>query len=166
MTAADTKFIELLEQHRGILYKVTNAYCREHDDREDLAQEIVFQLWRSYSRFDPQLRFSTWMYRIAMNIAISYYRVGRARMAETRPLDDASDVAAEHERADAGDNTRVLYALIRELDELNRALIVLYLDGYSHDEIAEVLGLTSTNVATRVNRIKEQLRVNYLRRQQ
>ena len=166
MTAVDTDFAELLDQHRGILYKVTNAYCRDHDDRQDLAQEIALQLWRSYSRFDRELRFSTWMYRIAMNVAISYYRAGRARIRETQPLEDVSEVASEHERADSGDDTRVLYELIRELDELNRALTVLYLDGYSHDEIGTILGLTPTNVATRVNRIKEQLRTNYLRRKQ
>jgi RNA polymerase sigma-70 factor (ECF subfamily) len=161
----DTDFVQLLEQHRGILYKVTNAYCRDHDDRQDLAQEIALQLWRSYGRFDRQLRFSTWMYRIAMNVAISHYRAGRTRIRETQPLDEVSEVVAgEHERADAGDDTRVLYALIRELDELNRALTVLYLDGYSHDEIGAILGLTPTNVATRVNRIKDQLRTNYRRR--
>lgn len=166
MTAVDTDFVDLLEQHRGILYKVTNAYCRDHDDRQDLAQEITLQLWRSYSRFDRRLRFSTWMYRIAMNVAISRYRAGRTRIRETQPLDDLSEVASEHERADAGDNTRVLYAAIRELDELNRALIVLFLDGYSHDEIGTILGLTPTNVATRLNRIKEQFRTSYLRRHQ
>jgi RNA polymerase sigma factor (sigma-70 family) len=164
MTAVDTRFLELLEQHRGILYKVTNAYCREQDDRQDLAQEIALQLWRSYSRYDHQLRFSTWMYRIAMNVAISHYRTRRTRISETVPLDHSTERAAETERADAGDDTRVLYALITELDELNRALAVLYLEGYSHDEISGVLGLTPTNVATRVNRIKEQLRMNYLRR--
>jgi RNA polymerase sigma factor (sigma-70 family) len=165
MTAATADFVDLLNQHRGILHKVTNAYCRDREDRQDLAQEIVLQLWRSYARYDRQLRFSTWMYRVAVNVAISHYRAASSRIREPLPLDDAISVAIASDRADAGDETRVLYDLIAQLDELNRALTVLYLDGYSHDEIGEILGLTATNVATRVNRIKEQLRNDYKERE-
>ena len=154
-------FEELLAQHAGILRKVSNAYCRDQLEREDLVQEIVLQLWRSFRRYDPALRFSTWMYRIAMNVAISHYRARRAT-AQPVALDEVTEVAAD--RADA-DDTRLLYDLIRELDELNRALIVLYLDGHSHTEISAILGLTPSNAATRVNRIKERLRNRYMERQ-
>jgi RNA polymerase sigma factor (sigma-70 family) len=165
MTAVNDDFVELLERHRGILHKVTNAYCREQASRQDLAQEIVLQLWRAYGRYDRQLRFSTWMYRIAMNVAISHFRAGRTRMHQTLALDDVVEVAFA-ESADAQDDARLMYDMIAELDELNRALTVLYLDGHSHDEIGTILGLTPTNVATRVNRIKEQLRTKYMERTQ
>jgi RNA polymerase sigma-70 factor (ECF subfamily) len=161
MTAVNETFVELVKQHAGILHKVTTAWCREQHDREDLAQEIVLQLWRSYGRYDRDLRFSTWMYRIAMNVAISHYRGSRVRAAQTLPLDEVTAISDGSDAADA-DDTRLLYDLIRELDELNRALIVLYLDGHSHAEIGSILGLTPTNVATRVNRIKDQLRNRYM----
>lgn len=160
MTSVNEQFVELVQQHAGILHKVTNAYCRERHDREDLAQEIVLQLWRSFARYDRALRFSTWMYRIAMNVAISHFRAVRTRGGEALPLDEVAAIPDGTDPA-AADDTRLLYDLIRELDELNRALVVLYLDGYSHTEIAGVLGLTPSNVATRVNRIKDQLRNRY-----
>ncbi len=153
-------FEELLAQHGAILTKVTRAYCRDQQDREDLAQEIVLQLWRSFSRYDARLRFSTWMYRVAMNVAISHYRARKAAGGDAIPLDETTELAAANDAADR-DDTRVLYDLIRELDELNRAVIVLYLDGHSHHEISAIVGLSATNVATKVNRIKEQLKTRY-----
>ena len=162
MTAVTAAFENLLQQHTGILHKVTRAYCRDQHDREDLVQEIVLQLWRSFRNYDPALRFSTWMYRIAMNVAISRYRGARTSAV---PLEEAVALPAVDGGSDP-DETRLLYDLIRGLDELNRALIVLYLDGHSHAEISTVLGLTTTNVATRINRVKEQLRDAYKERQQ
>lgn len=153
-------FEELLAQHGAILTKVTRAYCRDQHDREDLAQEIVLQLWRSFGRYDARLRFSTWMYRVAMNVAISHYRTRKAAGGDAMPLDETTELAAANDAPDR-DDTRVLYDLIRELDELNRAVIVLYLDGHSHHEISAIVGLTATNVATKVNRIKEQLKTRY-----
>ncbi|HEX8616766.1 MAG TPA: sigma-70 family RNA polymerase sigma factor [Thermoanaerobaculia bacterium] len=160
MTAANSTFEELLAQHGAILTKVTSAYCRDRHDREDLAQEIVLQLWRSFGRYDSRLRFSTWMYRVAMNVAISHYRARKAAGGEAMPLDETTGIAVAHDAAER-DDTRVLYDLIRELDELNRAVIVLYLDGHSHLEISAIVGLSATNVATKVNRIKEQLKTRY-----
>ena len=157
MTAVTAAFEELLQAHAGILHKVTRAYCRDQHDREDLVQEITLQLWRSFPRYDPAFRFSTWMYRVAMNVAISHFRAARPAPV---PLDEALDVA-DANLADP-DEIRELYALIRTLDELDRALVVLYLDGHSHAEIASVLGLTPTNAATRLGRAKEQLRDRYM----
>lgn len=152
--AAD-RFTTLLEQHKGILYKVAAAYCRDPEERHDLMQEIVLQLWRSFGRYDTQWRFSTWMYRIAMNVAISHHR----RTRETVPLEGpVLELAAA---PDVDDDVRMLYDLIGGLDELSRGLVILFLDGHSHDEIAAILGLTATNVATRLNRIKQRLRNDY-----
>jgi RNA polymerase sigma-70 factor (ECF subfamily) len=155
-------FEALLHEHRGIILKVAAVYARDLEDRRDLAQEIRVQLWRSFGRYDAsRAKLSTWMYRIALNVAISYRRRDGALLAgRVEPLDahhldtlaDSSGAAEEDERLTA------LYAFIGELDALNRALILLYLEDRSYAEIAEVLGISETNVATKIGRIKQKLR--------
>jgi RNA polymerase sigma-70 factor (ECF subfamily) len=156
------RFVRLLEEHKRLLYKVASAYCADSEDRRDLVQEIVIQLWRSFPRYDDRLKFSTWMYRIGMNVAISFLRgEGRRGGRETVGLgeiDVIDTAAADRVLGEAGDDPRLLRRLVSRLDEMSRALIVLYLEGYSHAEIAEILGISATNVGTRVNRIKNRLR--------
>ncbi len=151
------RFLALIEAHRGILYKVANGYCRNPDDRPDLIQEILIQLWLARDRFDGRSQFSTWMYRIALNVAISYYRSAQRRPAAAISLDapGVELAAADRLLEDAGDEMRLLHQAINGLDELNRALIILYLDGYPHEAIAAIVGLTPTNVSTRLNRLKQ-----------
>jgi RNA polymerase sigma factor (sigma-70 family) len=153
------RFEALLEEHKRILYKVANAYCRNREDRADLIQDVITQLWRSFGQFDDRSRFSTWMYRIAMNVAISFYRSESRRIRETVPIGEGVlDLAAADRVMDAaGDDVRILHQLLARLDEFNRALIILYLDGHSHDEIAGIIGISTTNVATKISRIKLQL---------
>lgn len=159
---AQDRFLALLEEHDKILYKVANSYCRNREDRQDLIQEIVVQLWRSFDRFDERYRFSTWMYRIAMNVAISFYR-SQSRRTDTVPVDASilEIVAAEPEAEEMPDEIRQLHEFIGRLDEINRALMILYLDGNSYDTIAEILGISTTNVATKISRIKERLRRDF-----
>lgn len=157
------RFLALLEEHRKILYKVANGYCRVPEDRQDLIQEIVVQLWLSFGRFDEKYRFSTWMYRIALNVAISFYRSESRRRRDTVPIDESrlEILAAEPMPEAVSDDIRRLHQFISQLDELNRALIILYLDGNSYDTIAEILGITTTNVATKISRIKQKLRRDF-----
>ena len=158
------QFLALLDEHRKILYKVASAYCRNPEDRRDLTQEIVVQLWRSFGRFDERARFSTWMYRIAMNVAISFSRAESRRARRTELVEEpvleilAVDRASSEETSD---DIRQLHRFIGELDELNRALVILYLDGNTHDTIAEILGISTTNVGTRIGRIKQRLRKDF-----
>lgn len=149
------RFLLLLEEHKKILYKVAGSYCRNPADRQDLAQEIVVQLWRSFDRYDEGFRFSTWMYRIALNVAISFYRSESRRARGTVPAEDfILDIAD----AEPDENLLLLRQLIDQLDELDRALIILYLDGNRYETIAEVLGISETNVGTKIGRIKQRLR--------
>jgi len=151
------EFQTVLDQHKKILYKVCNSYCRNRDDREDLAQEIVVQLWRSFGSFDERARFSTWMYRIALNVAISFYRRETTR---TRYIlsDDGQLLNAIDETHQLSDEMRTLYQFIATLEPLDKALVLLYLDGNSYLEIADVLGISETNVATKISRIKQRMR--------
>lgn len=151
------RFQALLDNHRGILYKVCYSYCRNRDDREDLAQEIVVQLWCSFRRFDKRFRFSTWMYRIALNVAISYARRESTR-ARHMISDEARILTAADEAKSQPEELGLLYRFIERLDELNKALALLYLDGNSYEEIAGVLGISETNVATKINRLKNSMK--------
>ncbi|MDQ2839877.1 MAG: RNA polymerase sigma factor [Acidobacteriota bacterium] len=154
------RFQTRIEEHKKILYKVCNLYCRNRDDREDLAQEITVQLWRSFPKFDERQQFSTWMYRIALNVAISFYRreSTRARYllsADERFL-DVIDVTASQPKELA-----LLHEFIEQLDPLNKALVLVYLDGNSYGEIAEILGISETNVATKISRLKKAMRQEF-----
>lgn len=157
------RFLSLVEENKKILYKVANAYCKDPNDRPDLVQEIVVELWLSFNRFDNRCQFSTWMYRIAINVAISFYRSQRRKVQNIVPIKDfVLEIAVADEMLEqAGDDVRLLYKLINQLDELNRILIILYLDGYSQNEIAEILGISSSNVSTKVNRIKQKLQQEF-----
>jgi RNA polymerase sigma factor (sigma-70 family) len=150
-------FQALLEEHRKILYKIANSYCRNPADREDLAQEITVQLWRSFGSFDARFRFSTWMYRIALNVAISFRRResmrSRYSLSAEAPLFDPID-----ETACRPPEIEALYEFIDSLDPLHKPLVLLYLDGYSYLEMAEILGISETNVATKLSRLKETMR--------
>jgi RNA polymerase sigma factor (sigma-70 family) len=164
MDAADRsrQFHELLERHRKIVFKVANTYSRQPEDRADLTQEIAAQLWRAFPAYDGQRPFSTWMYRIALNVAISFVRNGSRRDRHTVPLDqELHDVAgAVDVEPEVDERVRALQRFIGNLDPLNRALLLLYLDDKSHRDIAEILGITETNVATKIGRLKQRIRTD------
>ncbi|HKQ57315.1 MAG TPA: RNA polymerase sigma factor [Candidatus Eisenbacteria bacterium] len=153
------RFVGLLEEHRGILYKVAFTYCRRREDRPDLIQEMTVQLWRSFDRFDGRAKFSTWMYRIAMNVAISFHRSERRRIRDAVPIDTAGlDLAAADRVMDeAGEDLRTLLRRMEAWDEMSRALVLLHLEGYRHEEIGQIIGVSTANVATRLHRIRERL---------
>ena len=156
-------FVARMEKHQRIFFKVAYMYCRDRDDRQDLVQEMLIQVWRSYERFDERVQFSTWMYRIAVNVAITHYRSESRRIRDTVPLEEFGlDIAAADALFDTdGDNMRALRQMINGLDELNRALILLFLEGFSSEEIAEVVGISASNVSTRINRLKIKLQAEF-----
>jgi RNA polymerase sigma factor (sigma-70 family) len=159
MTTPDCQetFQALVDAHKGILYKVCRSYCRNRDDREDLAQEIVVQLWRSFHTFDERYRFSTWMYRIALNVAISFYRRETMRTRHVRSAGEHVFEAIDETESQT-EEIVLLHQFIERLDPLNKALVLLYLDGNSYREIADVLGVSETNVATKINRLKQTMK--------
>lgn len=154
------RFAALWREHQGIVLKVASVYARSAEERRDLAQEIGAQLWRSFAGYDPRrAKFSTWLYRIALNVAISTLRRESGRDGRFEPLDEHHlDTIASESATEPDERIGALYAFIGGLDALNRALMLLYLEDRSYAEIAEVLGISVTNVATRINRIKHKLR--------
>lgn len=158
------QFIDILNEHKRLLYKVTYSYCRNSDDRKDLEQEIIIQLWKSLKNYNQEFKFSTWIYKIALNVAISHYRKDVKRKATNEPYNEAIfQIAAEEDCTEAYVNkSELLYKFINKLDELNKAIIILYLEDKSYKEISEIIGLTETNVGTKINRIKRKLKENIL----
>lgn len=159
MPALDEKeFVRLLEKHGGIIRKVAAGYASSHADRSDLMQEIALQLWKAYPRYSPERPFSTWMYRVALNVAISFLRRNTRR--QTLPLDEIGHELVHDPAHDPEMEERIvlLQQVIARREPLERALLLLYLDDHSYREIGTILGLSETNVATKLNRLKQQLR--------
>lgn len=152
-------FAEVLGQHAGIVFKVVNSYASNPDDRADLGQEIAAQLWRAWPGYDPSRNLTTWMYRIALNVAISHLRGRSLRERHHVPFDeglhDAVGESADHETAQ---RLRLLQRVIAGLEPLDRALLLLYLDEHSHREIGEILGISETNASTKLARLKQRIR--------
>lgn len=159
MPNLEQRFLADLTPHKVLLYQVANAYCSRREDRGDLIHEMIVELWRAYPRFDGRAAFSTFLHRIAVNVAISFYRGESRRIRDALPIDDfAIDLAAaDRVLDDEGADLHALHQLISRLDEINRALVLLYLQGCSAEEIADMVGLSASNVGTRINRIKQQL---------
>ncbi len=155
--STEADFVARLGQHAGIVRKVAMSYSRTLADRRDLEQDILAQLWKAWPGYDGSRPFATWMYRVALNVAISIARSQRWQAPEPASLDDG-DIAPQDDTAEREHGMRELMAFIGGLDELNRALILLYLEGQSYAEIADVLGISETNVATKINRAKQLLR--------
>ncbi len=163
MSPVNTKeqFAQLIENNKGIIYKVARLYAKNQDDRDDIFEEIVVQLWGAFDRYNDQYKLSTWMYRIALNVAISFYRKERRRTEHHLPITLHPVEIAEESNTELEDNISLLQQFINELKELDKALMILYLESKSYKEIAEILGITETNVATKISRVKEQLKQKF-----
>ena len=153
------EFTSIIQANRGLIYKVTNTYCNDQDSVNDLFQEIVEQLWKSFHKYDPQYKLSTWIYRIALNVAISSYRKESVRKKKRGSFDEAFLVHTPEESQD--EEMNLLYQFIEELGSLDKALILLYLEDRKAKEISEILGITESNVTTKVGRIKKKLKERF-----
>ena len=148
-------FLSIIESHKGIIYKVTNLYCKDFENRKDLVQEIILQLWKSFDYYNKQFKYSTWIYRISLNVAISFYRKENRRKEISKPLSERFPAFIDlYENKESEANMVFLQQFIDELKDLDKALLLLYLEEKSHKEIAEIIGITETNVATKIGRIK------------
>ena len=156
----DKKFLELIEENKRIIFKICNSYCPNKDEREDLAQEIVYNLWKSFQSFNSNLKFSTWMYRIALNVAISFYRKEK-RLAPHVSISENLIVLEENANKETDNNLTLLLQFINELKEIDKSIMLLYLDDKSYKEIAEITGISESNVATKISRIKDRLKSNF-----
>ena len=151
------KFISVFEKNIGIILKISRAYAKTTYDREDLINDIALELWKAYPNFKGDSKISTWIYRISLNISMNYRRKNKYNLlffTETSQFDTSTWLqdTEDNEQSD------LLYECIDDLTEFNKAIIILYLDGNSHDEISTITGISKTNVATRISRIKERIK--------
>jgi len=154
-TRLDGDFVALVNQYRGAIERVSRTYTASATEREDLVQDIVYQLWRAFPSFRKESALLTWVYRVAINTAITGLR-RRTRRPLHVPLDAAAGLALPRTSA-ADPRMELLYQAIRRLDDVDRALVMCYLDDLSYKEMADVLGLSETNVGARLSRTKTRL---------
>lgn len=154
MNEQEQFFLSLVEQHKQIIYKVCFMYASDDETVNDLFQEVTLNLWKSFPRFRGDSKATTWVYRIAVNTCISWLRVSGKRI-KTVPLTFSMTELLSDEQEK--ENLRELYALINRLGKLERALILLWLEERSYEEIAEILDISVSNVGVRINRIKAKL---------
>ena len=156
------KFISVIKDNQNLIFKICYSYCSNLENRKDLQQEILLQLWNSFSKFDGRVKISTWIYRIALNTAISYYR-NDCKHKDKKVTIDASIISLSNfeSESEQDENIVMLYQFIERLDEMDKALILLYLDDNKYKDIADILGISETNVATRISRIKKNLKEQF-----
>ena len=157
------EFLEVIERHKGILYKIARAYAQDHATVEDLLQECILQLWKGFDRYDPKYQYSTWIYRIALNTAISYYR-GERRSRNTAAALQATvfEFAEPNANDPLDEKVARLHQFVANLPPFDKALFLLYLDHKKQHEIAEIMGISVSNVSTKIGRIKAKIKTYFL----
>jgi len=152
---------KIIETNRGIIYKVVNSYCSHINEQEDLMQEIIFQIVKGYKNFDHNVKVTTWIYKVAFNVAISHYRKLKTRQKHMVPMPPKIVVIDERETNAYDERIPQLRTFINEFDALHKAILIMYLDGNSHKEISSAMGISVSNVGTKINRIKTELKKKF-----
>lgn len=153
----EQKFIKFLEDYKHLIWKVAGIYCADVENRKDLIQEIILQLWKAFPKYNSQFALSTWTYRIALNVSISYVRKTTSRKKAIQNYESNLQLI-RIEASDKDDQIKRLHDAIHFLKPIDKAIISLHLEGCKNQEVAVVLGITPSNVSTRLNRIKQQLK--------
>jgi len=148
-----SEFISLIQENAGIIHKVLKLYIDGETDREDMYQEIVLQAWKSFGRFKGESKFSTWLYRVSLNTVFTYNRQNRLNNNQTE-LEEHHSQHVVHKKYD---DAELLLVALKKLNEVDRSLITLHLDGYDNAEISEIIGITKNHVGVKIHRIKNEL---------
>jgi RNA polymerase sigma-70 factor (ECF subfamily) len=152
----EKEFIELINNHQRIIYKVCNLYAQSHTDKEDLFQEITLNAWKGVRNFKGDSLFTTWLYRVALNTALTFKRK-ESRLKKVDVALEALTFQHEHQ-PETDEQVAAMYKAISDLSDIDKALIALYLDDYSYNEMGNVLGITANNVAVKMSRLKKKLK--------
>lgn len=154
----EQQFVNLLNKHQNIVHKICRMYADNDAQHKDLFQDITVQLWKAYPKFRGDSKFSTWMYRVALNTAITLYRKQK-RKIKTQDIDKVSFKIEAHVYDDTTErNLKLMYAAVKELNDIDKALVFLYLEDKNYTEISETLGISEVNARVKMNRVKKKLR--------
>lgn len=148
----EREFMDMIKLNERIIYKIASFYANKDHSVNDLYQEVILNLWKSYPSFKGESKVSTWLYRVALNTCITFFRRSKIDLYYTDTIIDVPEVT------EGNDILKELYIMIDRLGQLEKALVLLYLEEKTYKEIAEIMGLTVTNVATKIGRIKEKLK--------
>lgn len=151
----EKEFIELIKLHQNIIHKVASVYMQDVTDKEDLFQEVTLQAWKAYPKFRGEAKFSTWLYRIALNTAITFYRKEKKQVPTYHTEVIPEKVETENT---IEEQVKAMYKAIGDLSKIDKALVMLYLEDYNYNEIGEMLGISTNNVAVKMNRLKIKLK--------
>ncbi|MFS4447642.1 RNA polymerase sigma factor [Maribacter sp. 2307UL18-2] len=158
----EEEFVHVIKRNEGVIFKITTMYSDNRADQQDLYQDVVYQLWKSFDSFRAESKMSTWMYRIALNTALTKLRKTK-RMGHSVSIDQVIMRQTENYDSEFEEKLKVLYAHIKELNVLEKGVVLLLLEGKKYEEISEITGLSPGNVGTRVSRIKQKLRKQILK---
>ncbi len=154
----EKEFLQVIQKNQGIIHKVCNIYCDFEEDRNDLFQEIVAQLWKSYPSFREESKFSTWMYRVALNTAITSFKKNKRRPDQSSLSYDNFQIADEKYDTETEENIKQLHRAVSQLTGVEKSIVLLYLENKKYEEIAEITGITQNYVRVKMNRIKKKLK--------
>jgi RNA polymerase sigma-70 factor (ECF subfamily) len=154
----EADFVTLLEENQNIIHKICRLYTESEAEHKDLFQEISIQLWRSFEHFEGKSKFSTWMYRVGLNTAITIYRKEKKRIDTYILNDEISRIEVDQYDPVIDEKLNWLYQKIEKFSEIDKALVLLYLEDKRYDEIADTLGITAVNARVKMNRIKKRLK--------
>lgn len=161
---AKLEFQEIIEKNKGILYKVSRTYCPFEEDREDLIQDMMISIWKSLEKFDRSYKLSTWLYRICLNTAISHYRKHSPKKQSSISLtgEEENIESCHNDLSDErNEQLNLLEKFISELNDIDKALMMLYLEDKSHAEISQIMGISVSNAGTKIGRIKDKLKLKF-----
>jgi RNA polymerase sigma factor (sigma-70 family) len=154
----EKEFLQIIKRNQGIIHKVCNIYCDDQDDRNDLFQEIVAQLWKSFPSFREESKFSTWMYRVALNTAITTFKKTKRRPDQNRLTYENFQVKDENYDTETEEEIRNLHKAVAQLTGIEKSIVLLFLENKKYEEIAEITGITQNYVRVKMNRIKKKLK--------
>lgn len=154
----EKEFLKIIKENQGIIHKVCNIYCDDQEDRNDLFQEIVAQLWKSFPTFREESKFTTWMYRVALNTAITTFKKTKRRPDQNRLTYENFQVKDENYDSETEEEIKTLHRAVAQLTGVEKSIVLLFLENKKYEEIAEITGITQNYVRVKMNRIKKKLK--------
>ena len=151
--------MHIIKENQGIIHKVCNIYCDAEEDRNDLFQEIIVQLWKSYPSFRRESKVTTWMYRVGLNTAITYFKLSKRRPDKSQLTYDNLQLPDDGYDTETEEQVKVLHKAVAQLSGIEKSIILLFLENKKYEEIAEITGITQNYVRVKMNRIKKKLKV-------